>query len=109
MRIDEADAVIEGTAQQNEACRRLVAIPGIGPVTATARIAGIAERFQNVPPARSSCVFILGMKLRSAERTESPPGFCFGSRLSALSLRHNWVWGRAVSSPTIDKGSPRHG
>ena len=31
MRIDEADAVIQKTAGENEACRRLVAIPGIGP------------------------------------------------------------------------------
>src|SRR6266404_2181896 len=36
VRIDEADAVIQKTAHENEACRRLVAIPGIGPVTATA-------------------------------------------------------------------------
>jgi transposase len=36
MRIDEADAVIKKTAGENEACRRLVAIPGIGPITATA-------------------------------------------------------------------------
>jgi transposase len=41
MRIDEADAVIQKTASENEACRRLVAIPGIGPVTATAIIAAI--------------------------------------------------------------------
>src|ERR1022692_2253268 len=33
MRIDEADAVIKKTAGENEACRRLVAIPGIGPIT----------------------------------------------------------------------------
>ena len=39
MRIDEADAVIQKIAGENEACRRLVAIPGIGPVTATAIIA----------------------------------------------------------------------
>ncbi|MHB1857653.1 MAG: transposase, partial [Acidobacteriaceae bacterium] len=39
LRIEEADAVIEKTAQENDACRRLVAIPGIGPVTATALIA----------------------------------------------------------------------
>ncbi len=43
MRIDEADAVIEKTAQENEACRRLVAIPGVGPVTATALIAAIGN------------------------------------------------------------------
>jgi len=29
MRIDEADAVIQKIAGENEACRRLVAIPGI--------------------------------------------------------------------------------
>lgn len=34
-RIDEADAVIGKTAHENESCRRLVAIAGVGPVTAT--------------------------------------------------------------------------
>jgi transposase len=43
MRIDEADAMIKKTAGDNEACRRLVAIPGIGPVTATAIIAAIGN------------------------------------------------------------------
>jgi transposase len=42
-RIDEADEVIKKTADENEACRRLVAIPGIGPVTATALIAAIGN------------------------------------------------------------------
>ena len=43
VRIDEADAVIKKTAGENEACRRLVAIPGIGPITATAIIAPIGN------------------------------------------------------------------
>src|SRR5580700_3066631 len=43
MRIDEADAIIQKIAGENEACRRLVAIPGIGPVTATAIIAAIGN------------------------------------------------------------------
>ena len=43
MRIHEADEVIKRTAQQHDACRRLVAIPGIGPVTATAVIAAIGN------------------------------------------------------------------
>src|SRR5207248_9455293 len=42
-RLEEADALIEQTAQENEACRRLDAIPGIGPVTATALIAAIGN------------------------------------------------------------------
>jgi transposase len=42
-RINEADAVIDKTAGENEACRRLVAIPGIGPVTATAIVAAIGN------------------------------------------------------------------
>ena len=42
-RIDEADAVIKKMAGENEACRRLVAVPGIGPVTATAIIAAIGN------------------------------------------------------------------
>jgi transposase len=32
MRIDEVDAMIDKAAAENEVCRRLVAIPGIGPV-----------------------------------------------------------------------------
>ena len=43
IRIDEADAVLNETAHENEACQRLVAIPGIGPVTATALIAAIGN------------------------------------------------------------------
>lgn len=43
LRIGEADVAIEKTAQENDACRRLVAIPGIGPVTATALIAAIGN------------------------------------------------------------------
>jgi transposase len=42
-RIDRADALIQKTARENEACQRLVAIPGIGPVTATAVIAAIGN------------------------------------------------------------------
>jgi transposase len=42
-RLEEADALIEQTAQENEACRRLDAIPGIGPVTATALLAAIGN------------------------------------------------------------------
>jgi transposase len=43
IRMDEADAALNKTAHENEACRRLVAIPGIGPVTATALIAAIGN------------------------------------------------------------------
>ena len=43
LRIEEADAVIQRTARENEACQRLVKIPGIGPVTATAVIAAIGN------------------------------------------------------------------
>ena len=43
LRIEEADAVIQRTAQENEACQRLVKIPGIGPGTATAVIAAIGN------------------------------------------------------------------
>jgi transposase len=43
MRIDEADAVLNKTARENAACQRLLAIPGIGPVTSTALIAAIGN------------------------------------------------------------------
>jgi transposase len=42
-RIAEADAVIRSAVRENEACQRLVKIPGIGPVTATAVIAAIGN------------------------------------------------------------------
>ena len=43
--LEDADAKLSSkkTAHENEACRRLVAIPGIGPVTATALIAAIGN------------------------------------------------------------------
>jgi transposase len=39
--IDDADVVIFKAASEHEACKRLMAIPGIGPVVATAIIAAI--------------------------------------------------------------------
>jgi transposase len=42
-RIEQMDAVIQQTAKENEACQRLTAIPGIGPVTATALVAAIGN------------------------------------------------------------------
>jgi transposase len=42
-RIGEADAAIQRAVRENEACRRLVEIPGIGPVTATAVVAAIGN------------------------------------------------------------------
>jgi len=41
--IEQALMLIERAAQQSEACRRLDAIPGIGPLTATALIAAIGN------------------------------------------------------------------
>lgn len=42
-RIKEADDAMELTSREDDACRRLIAIPGIGPVTATALIAAIGN------------------------------------------------------------------
>jgi len=42
-RIEQMDAVIHQTATENEACRRLTSIPGVGPVTATALVAAIGN------------------------------------------------------------------
>jgi transposase len=42
-RIEQMDTVIQQTATENEACRRLTTIPGIGPVTATALIAAVGN------------------------------------------------------------------
>jgi transposase len=43
IRLEEVDTLIEKTAQENEVCRRLDAIPGVGPLTATALIAAIGN------------------------------------------------------------------
>src|SRR5215468_4318721 len=40
---EEADGLIKKTAQESDVCRRLDAIPGIGPLTATALIAAISN------------------------------------------------------------------
>jgi transposase len=42
-RVGEADAAIQAMMGENEACQRLVKIPGIGPVTATAVVAAIGN------------------------------------------------------------------
>ena len=41
--VNQADAALKQTAGQNEACRRLLAIPGVGSITATAVIAAIGN------------------------------------------------------------------
>src|SRR5246127_2063231 len=43
LRMEEADGLIKKTAQDSEVCQRLDAIPGIGPLTATALIAAIGN------------------------------------------------------------------
>jgi len=42
-RIEEMDTMIQREARDNEACQRLTAIPGVGPVTATALIGAIGN------------------------------------------------------------------
>lgn len=42
-RVEQMDAAIQKEAQENEACRRLTTIPGVGPVTATALVAAIGN------------------------------------------------------------------
>lgn len=41
--IDEADAVIRRMAREDEACQRLVEVPGVGPVISTAMISAIGN------------------------------------------------------------------
>ncbi len=42
-RIEQMDAVIEQQAREQESCERLMEIPGIGPVTATALVAAVGN------------------------------------------------------------------
>ena len=42
-RLEEAEALIVQTVQENEACQRLLKVPGIGPVTATAVVSAIGN------------------------------------------------------------------
>src|SRR4051812_47700414 len=41
--IEQADVLIQKAAQEQEACQRLDAIPGIGPITATALLSAIGN------------------------------------------------------------------
>jgi transposase len=43
LRLEEADRLIQQASQENETCQRLDAIPGIGPMTATALVAAIGN------------------------------------------------------------------
>ncbi len=43
VQISEIDAMIAGKADDHEACQRLMAIPGIGPITATAIVSAIGN------------------------------------------------------------------
>jgi transposase len=43
IQISEIDAMIAGKADDHEACKRLLAIPGIGPITATAIVSAIGN------------------------------------------------------------------
>jgi transposase len=43
LRLGETDALIQQIARESESCRRRDAIPGIGPITATALIAAIGN------------------------------------------------------------------
>ncbi len=54
--IDEADAVIRRMAGQDEACQRLVEVPGVGPVIATAMIAAGRQRSGIQEGARLRCL-----------------------------------------------------
>jgi transposase len=43
LQLEEADVLMQKAAQENEACQRLDAIPGIGAITATAVLAAIGN------------------------------------------------------------------
>ena len=43
IRLEEVDALVKKIAQDSEVCRRLDAIPGVGPLTATALIAAVGN------------------------------------------------------------------
>jgi transposase len=43
LQIAEIDAMIAGKADDHEACQRLMAIPGIGPITATAIVSAVGN------------------------------------------------------------------
>lgn len=43
VQIAEIDAIIVGQAEDQDACRRLMAIPGIGPITATAIVSAVGN------------------------------------------------------------------
>ena len=100
--IDEADTVIAQIARENEACRRLVAIPGIGPVTATALIAAIGNgaAFQQGPGV---CSLAGGGSRRTLNRRQAEAARHQQARQSYL--RRLFVQGRHGSHADRTKQS----
>jgi hypothetical protein len=101
--IDEADTLIAGAAGDHEACRRQMAIPGVGPVTATAALASVGDgtEFRN---GRSFAAWlVLAPEQRSTGGKQKLPGI---SKRGSSYLRKLLVhWARAVLQ-CRDKQSP---
>jgi transposase len=119
--IGEADGVMERATRENEVCRRLIAIPGIGPLTATALIAAIENGaafrkdrefsawvvwFQGklrpvarrsseaATPTYESCLF-RGARVVMLRRTKQSSGLSTCSRSSPYTnttLSLQWLW-----------------
>jgi transposase len=94
--IDEADGVIKETARENEACRRLVAIPRVGPVTATAIIAAIG----NGAAFRTGREFAAW--LGGNPRRTSNPGASKNSRIEPSIRMVPGEWSERIASPLYE-------
>jgi transposase len=80
--IGEADAEMKKLAQANEVCARLMTVPGVGPITATAFVAAIDDV----------------SRFKKAEELESYLGLTPGERSSSKKMRRTGI---TKAGPTI--------
>jgi hypothetical protein len=99
IRLEEAEVLVEKTAQESEVCRRLDAIPGIGPLTATALIAAIG----NGAAFRKGREFAAWVGLVPREHSTGGKQKLLGIKQARELLFATVVCTRCTSSPAVSR------
>jgi transposase len=91
--IADIDATIMHGANEHEACQRLMAIPGIGPITATAMVSQSPELFRL---ARAGAGRVFHRRQAEASRDQQAREWLFAQASGAWSARHIAMPGETV-------------
>jgi transposase len=97
--IDEADAVIRRMAGEDEACQRLVEVPGVGPVIATAMISAVGNGAA-FKKGRGFAAW-LGLAVFHRRQAEAAGHQQAGEQVPAKALRTWSACGTATAGETI--------